>query len=240
MTAPISISAKTLRMMLAAVLPHGGVDDTLPTLNAVRLEVRGGVLYLIATDRYSIGVARQPVPGATIAPVPDQDGLLGLADAQNLYERLEGRDVGPATIVITDGEIAVDYGDAVDSWTQVRLMGSTWPDWRKVLREVLAAEPGSLDNRFGIDMRLLARFSIDPGRYGAWEDDEGYVKPEWDAEAARVRIVRPKAPTVLVARGNWFLGAAMPARLDRSDTATAPSWDDWAAVCRPADGEVAA
>jgi hypothetical protein len=229
----ISVAAKTLRMMLAAVLPHASDDDTMPQLMTVRFEVRAGVLYLVATDRYSLAVARFPVPGAAQIPEPDQAVLLPRAYAGQLCEVLAGQE-GTCALLIADGRITADCGAVSSSWETSP--SANWPDWRSVLAKLLTVDPAAADDTFGMDMRLLARFQIDsrPKTRLVWDDeDEWYEEdtPEWDYQPIRLRVTQPDQPAIVVTRGSWFAGAVVCCRMD-GPTATEPQWGSWTEILR--------
>ena len=84
----ISVPAVMLHRMLTAVLPHTGLDETLPALTNVRFDVQGATLILEATDRYTMGVARCGIRGEA----DDQSALLPRKSAKALRKML--RDVG--------------------------------------------------------------------------------------------------------------------------------------------------
>jgi DNA polymerase III beta subunit, central domain len=224
MTTPISIPAQTLRTMLTAVLPHAGRDDSLPALAAVRFEVRDGVLYLVACDRYTIGVARERIVGAKAAGLPDQAAGLPLAGAEYLHQMLEGVS-GIAAIVIAEDKFVVDAAGS-DTWPARSWPTEQWgtyPDWRALLAGMLAAEPGELGESAGIDQNLLARFVIDPGPH-----DPEEPKP------LRLRIApRENAPIALVTHGSWFLGAVTATRCTEVDARS--RWSDWTAALAEPD-----
>ncbi len=231
MSNTITVSAKTLRRMLAGVLPHAGRDDTLPVLNTVKIEVRSGVLYLAATDRFSIGVARQRIPGYLAAAGPDLDALVCVDDAEKLSALVLGDD-RPAPL------LTADLGEAGGTWQTMALDQPEWPSathpWQSVLYPLFGAEPANLDGDFGMELRLLARFAaIDAGPYMPYCDDEDEPDPEWPAEGARMRVICPDGPMVLVTRGEWFIGAAMACRM-RGPRSAPPAWDDWAEALKPA------
>lgn len=251
MNAPVTVPARTLRMMLAGVLPHAATDDMLPTLEAVKIEVRATFLYLAATDRYSMAVTQCRIPGAAHATTAEADALLGRADAQRLFEVLEGHDGSAALVLDTDkNKLTADITDArpgetvCETWDTIALDQPAWPSpkvpWRAMLYGLLDAKPAALDDGFGVEMRLLARFgAIDQCSFRPYLD-EGEDEPEWPEEGSRIRIVRAAgdskaAPAVLVTRGTWFLGAAMACRMPSPVSATPPAWDDWAKVCAPAE-----
>ncbi|WP_436759387.1 DNA translocase FtsK [Streptosporangium sp. V21-05] len=57
----IDLSTKDLHDLITPVLPHAGTDPEVPELGVVLLEVRGDVLYAVATDRYTMAAARHPL-----------------------------------------------------------------------------------------------------------------------------------------------------------------------------------
>jgi hypothetical protein len=221
--------------MLAAVIPHAANEEDLPALEAIRFEVRDGTLFLIATDCYSIGVARCRIPGAQAAPVPDATALLPLCVTEGaLLSMLDCAD-GTAALVFGEDSLTVDTGrDSATYGTDGH--PEHFPDWRVLIAGLLTGEPAELGDTRGIAPLHLAKFQAGP------EDSPGYCE-----EGLRVRIVSPthrkgvplhageREPTVLLARGDWFLGALVPMRLDR-DVAPEPSpWTEWAAATAPAE-----
>lgn len=223
--AAISVPAWKLRRMLEAVIPHAGDDDTLPALMAVRFEVRGGVLYTAATNRYAIGVARCPVPGAQASPPPDDEWQLQIDDARALSGQLaKARDIAALSLTDEGERLAVDLGEETASFT-VSGEGK-WPDWRSLLRGPLAADEIPLGDEFGLDPHYLRPFTQTFGG-----------KLDGEAEPLLVHMRRHTAdgkwPLVLLTRGDWFLGGLMPVRLTpatMTPEAAAGNWADWAAV----------
>ena len=217
----ISVSARTLHRMLTAVLPHTGRDNTLPALQAVSFEVRAGVLYLAATDRYTLGVAREVIPGALIA-APDLGALLARKSAKALRRMLRKAD-GVAAITLSGDRMSVDCGTGTTgSWATVP---GEFPGWRKMLARMLDGEQAPLGDGFGMDLRNVAKFA---------KADS----PSWaDALSLRVTVggqpgddTKP-APSVLFARGDWFIGALMPVRRAESTSSEgAKAWDEWSAL----------
>lgn len=62
----IKVDAQKLAIVLANVLPHAGVDDTLPVLTCVEMTLDADGLTFAATDRYSLA-------WETVAPTMDRD-----------------------------------------------------------------------------------------------------------------------------------------------------------------------
>jgi hypothetical protein len=246
MTSSVSVPAAKLRDMLAAVIPHADNDyeDSLPALEGVRFEVRAGTLFLVATDRYSIGIARCRIPGAEAAPVPDASAILPLDAVRELNRDLESAD-GTAALVFGEDSLTTDTGDATGTWVTDSHL-EHFPDWRKLMHDVLAGDPAELGGKLGVSPVHLAKFalSLNPA------DDRRYCDTP-----LRVRIVSPserngvplhsgeRQPVILVTRGDWFLGALMPTRFGRLGPDAPPQpepWAEWAAVTAPAEKPEAA
>jgi hypothetical protein len=219
--------------MLDAVMPHAGGEDAMPALEAVLFEVRGGTLYLAATDRYSMGIARCRIPGARAAPVADATALLPLrVTGGGLLPMLERAD-GTAALVFGEDSLTVDTGSASATY-KTDSHPEHFPDWRPLLAGILAGEAAELGDARGIAPLHLAKFAAGP------DDTPGYCET-----GLRVRILSPThrkgvllhsgehEPVVLLARGDWFLGALMPMRVDRE--AAPEVWAEWAAVTAPAE-----
>jgi hypothetical protein len=215
--------------MLDAVMPHAGTDDTLPVLMAVRFEVRAGALYVVATNQFTLGAARYVLPAET--PVPDAEVLLRGEDADELRELLDHAGE-TAALVLADG-LRIDAGeDCLAGWEDPRgahPMGWNYPDWQNVLTGLLAADEAPLIPDYGIEPDLLAKFGGDP------ESDFPETRCAEPLMARPVRFVRPVpgASAVLLARGDWFLGAlALIRNVDGLPVDGTP-WELWSAALSP-------
>lgn len=231
MTSSVSVPAAKLRDMLAAVIPHAANEEDLPALEAVRFEVRDGTLFLVTTDRYTIGVARCRIPGASAAPVPDATALLPLCVTEGELLSMLDRAEGTAALVFGDDSLTVDTGrDSATYGTDSH--PEHFPEWRPLLSRFLAGEPAELGDARGVAPLHLAKFA--PGS----DDTPGYCE-----EGLRVRILSPthrggvplhsgeREPVVLLARGDWFLGALMPMRIDHGAVRDdGDPWSEWAAA----------
>src|SRR5450755_2309377 len=154
MSTTISVPAGKLRLMLTAVLPHAGSDDSLPVLCGVNFEMRGGTLFLVATDRYTIGVTREPVPGAIAAELPDQSALLPLEAARDLRRMLK-KQAGVAAILIENGKLTVEAGFVSGSWAT--FADGKFPEWRGLLHRGLSGTTVPLGDKYGVDAEKLTR-----------------------------------------------------------------------------------
>jgi hypothetical protein len=56
--------------LIKPVIPHALNDASCPEINCIRIEVTGGCVYAVATDRYTLGVERKPIDLAiNLSPV---------------------------------------------------------------------------------------------------------------------------------------------------------------------------
>lgn len=230
MTTTIPVSAALLRQCLNAVLPHAGDDDTIPALVAVRVEARDGHLFLAATDRYTIGVARCKIRGGAVEPFGVQLDADAAAELALHLENAAGAADDVAAMVLDGDKLTVDYGPH-----EPRAWGvstAEWPDWRSLLHAALTAERGAeLDDEYGLDPAKLAKFNIAG-------EDEGW----WVPESLRMSVRRSGSPIVVVSYGTWFVGAIMPTRLtvnaqlgDPPPLSPAAIWGEWTVLTAPAE-----
>lgn len=243
MATSISVPAAKLRDMLDAVMPHAGTDDTLPSLNAVQFEVRGGTLFLVATDRYTIGCARYVIPGAADAAPGEAQALLTLEEARGMRRVLGHGGDGVAALTFGKG-LQMDAGEqARGSWAGLKAGKWKYPDWRPVLAGMLGEADAPFTLAAGIDPRYLVRLAAldDP----AWKttarflDDEEWETARRCEEPLMVRAVSLSpdpsidgASSLLLARGDWFLGALMFVRNDGKQRVEGV-WQQWTAALTP-------
>jgi hypothetical protein len=227
MTTSVSVPAAKLREMLEAVIPHASPDDTLPSLVAVRFEVAGGTLYVAATDRYTLAVARYPVPGAQEAPVPDAGVTLPLKAAKSLRRMLKNGQ-GVAALLLADETFSADAGSQSGKWAVTTSL--EFPDWRATLRKMLTAPPAELGDGHGMGAEILGRFTAgaDP-----FTRNPLRIRVTFGGTSQKFNREPEPAPVMVITRGDWFIGAAMPVRIGEYDGHGA--WDDWAAVVAPAE-----
>jgi hypothetical protein len=240
MPTSISVPAAKLRDMLDAVMPHAGTDDTLPSLNAVQFEVRAGTLFLVATDRYTIGCARYVIPGADDAQVQDAAALLMMSEAREMRCNL-GQEAGVVALTFSD-DLRMDAGTGwKGTWEQAGSPKWKYPGWRPVLAGTLAEADAPFTLAAGIDPRYLARFATldDPAWGTRFLDDEEWETVRRCEEPLMVRAVSFKdgpsidgASSLLLARGDWFLGALMFVRNDGKQRVDGV-WEQWTAALTP-------
>jgi DNA-binding transcriptional MerR regulator len=122
----LTIPSAALAYALDAVRFAASTDPELPSLGGVLFDVDGGVLTLVATDRYRLAVSRVPVehaaPVSAIVPSGLADGIRGLAGADDA----------------DDVELVFDGGNVQATAAGRRVAGERldhdFPDYRKLIR----------------------------------------------------------------------------------------------------------
>ncbi|MFD9047804.1 hypothetical protein [Streptomyces zaomyceticus] len=182
---PVAINAHQLGRMLSRTVSHIGSEFVEP-LHGIRLEADDTYLYAIASDQYTIAVARYQHQGldgepfARTVPAPALRSLREWTDAQH------GSD--PVTLTTAEGRLRLSapHSELALAVTD----GQKFFDWRGTLHGVLLQEnEGSVPFPV-LDSRFLSRF--------ADADDKVCVRT---ADGRATLIV-----------GEDFLGAQMPLR----------------------------
>jgi hypothetical protein len=210
--------------LLTQLAPHAGTDDTLPQLRGIHLECDGVYVYGVATDRYTVAVARRAVRllGEDDSPrerwalfLPRESwplvrhvadvaasaktglpGLLSLAPVASVPG-------GPERLTVTTAHHTVTVIAAPTAGYAVVEDPQPFPDWRQLLRKYLGAEVG------GPFEGLLAPAYL--GRWRTAQLDRGAPLTVWSARGA-----------VLVAAGSDFVGVQVPVLRSAQPTAPRP------------------
>jgi hypothetical protein len=187
-TIKIDVPGAELVAGLTAVLPHAGVDDTLPMLAAVNFTVRDGQLMLAATDRFTLGTYRL----GEVEGEVELDVILPRRDAQDLLARAKkckqfspplDFDTAKRELTFTDFERTITYS----------LLDAEFVRWWAVLPERDADK-----TVIGINPVMLARLA----------KATDAKKPEH----VRMEVGLPHKP-FRVEVGERFVGVVMPVRL---------------------------
>lgn len=209
------IAARQFRTMLAQVTPHASKDDTLPLITSIHLECGRGELFAIATDRYTMGIAR--------ATVDSRDTWTGRIDRTDLKTVTAWLRTTPDTIEITGSR----EGDTLTltlshDGSTLRLAcqyAGDLPKWRDLAKGAVAAKPAAVDlNSFST--AFLARWKAAGVVLHTWQGGPGKPLLFTDAEAT-------------------FLGIQMPVRTDERQVSRDSLAEKWArhlpAASAPAD-----
>lgn len=121
-TAPatLRITDHQLRDLLTPIAPHMSPDPDLPAIRLIRLEAGGGYLHAVATNRYTLAVARVHInPDVTwhgSLRADDVDEILGTVDNLDLPAELTQTYTRPAMLrlCLSDGVLRIDALDGLD------------------------------------------------------------------------------------------------------------------------------
>lgn len=201
--AAVSIPGPDLRRLVAAVAPHAAADPDTPALCAVQWEVRGGTLWIAATDMYTIAAARWPLPaGGT--PAATGPVLVPAGEALALAEAV-GADLAAVTIDPAASAVTAAWtGGTYQARQPVPVPGEI-PDWRGVLADLVDGQPASPGGRIMFDPSHLTRFTVRLSR-GRPDSDE---RPPLVRFQLR-RHLSNRRLMYLVTCQDWFIGAISP------------------------------
>ena len=194
-----------LKALLRAVLVHTVREDLFEALEMVVFEVDHTTLYLVATDRHTLGIARtvvKPSPaGVRFAIAVEADALAQTA------RTLRSRE--PVTLTVTSDGVEVDRHRIRQTIPSQTVDG--FPDWRRLFASLASKTPTGGEPT-GFHPRFLTRFQTATcGEY----------------VPLVIRHYGPTEATVITC-GDWFAGALMPMRLH--DAAT-EALNDWLTTC---------
>lgn len=194
-----SLTAYQLTELLRRVDPHIGRNTA---IEGVRLDYDGHHLHAVATDRYTLAVARERAVGtapAWAATVSAQEWTNDVAALHAWADAHPGGDhlhlaAGTEGLTVTS------------SRGKLVLQASTgyFPDWRGLIRTALHHE-GTESPFSGFQSKLLARWQQAGERVTTWQ--AAFDKP-------------------VVVYGHNFVGLQMPMRIG-DDESPAGRWEQW-------------
>jgi DNA polymerase III subunit beta len=179
------VAGEVFGQAVTQVAVAAGKDDTLPMLTGMRLEISGGSLTLVATDRFRLAMrefAWEPAEGLADAAV--------LVPARTLAEAAKslGAAGGKVSVGLASGEGLLGL-DGSGRYTTTRLLDAEFPPYRQLLpaqhssRAVVDVSPlseaikrVSLVAERGTQVRL--EFADGTLRLSAGGDDEGSAEEE--------------------------------------------------------------
>jgi hypothetical protein len=203
----ITIADHTLSRLVAQTKPHMGERNDTESVQNITFEYENGVLYAMATNRFTLAVSRTQVTGGDDEPwlaivhrsqVPELEAAIKLLDAK------------PVTLERTGDQLILSG----ESGTRIAIglspfMKTTF-DWRKVLLTAIERPASS------------AEMAMAPKFFGAWKNLPGPVQM-WSTGEGK--------PTLIVAAD--FLGAQMPmVRRDTENDTLRRELDAWLAARR--------
>ncbi|MGW4695200.1 DNA polymerase III subunit beta family protein [Kitasatospora cineracea] len=195
-----AVNARELQRILSQVEPHVNSEDFLPAIAGIRLEGDGRHLIAIATDRYTMGIARTPLrsdaePWAVTVPGRRVKSLRQWLKAQ---DRL-------ATVVISPTETTVTFESPADE-LRITTAEGDFPKWRGMIAKLIADDPQPVPLT-SYTAEFLAR---------------------WASAGSFLAATQAAADKPLLLFGENFLGLQMPASRsdDRTREKTVAEWAD--------------
>lgn len=210
-----TLTVADLPHLLAQVADHRYRDPySLPTLAGVRLEADTTHLYAVATDRFTLAVARTPL-GTDSHDSAGFAAFLTATDLTTLTALAKATRTRTATLTEQPDTLTVRLDQHRLDLPAHHQERDTFPQWRPLLRPALRGEP-ALAEEIGLAPWLLARWTAHlPAR------DRYTPLLVWGTG--------PGEPLVL-ARGEDFLGLQMPVTLEDRDNSRARVREQWEPV----------
>ncbi|GGM77934.1 DNA polymerase III subunit beta [Longimycelium tulufanense] len=209
---------------VSQVAVAAGKDDTLPMLTGVRLEIDGGTLTMVATDRFRLAMRQFPwEPEGSVEPTAV------LVPARTLSEAAKtlGTAGGEVELALGSGDGLLGLAGA-GKRTTTRLLDAEFPKYRQLLPAehataaivevapfVEAVKRVSLVAERGTQVRL--EFTESAVRLSAGGDDEGSAEEELPAELTG-------EPLTIAFNPGYLLDGLAAVRTDRAHLSfTTPS-----------------
>lgn len=203
----ITIADRTLSRLVAQTRPHVGNLIDAEAVQCITFEYEVGVLYAMATNRFTLAVARTQV---TTGSDSSWHAIVHRTQIPELAAAIKLLDAKPVNLE-RKGDRLVLSGD---SGTRIAIELSPFAkkplDWRKILLPALEREASA------------HQMAMEPKFFGAWKGLPGPVQM-WSTGEGK--------PTVIVAAD--FLGAQMPIRMrDGAHDTLRAEMAAWAAAKR--------
>lgn len=184
MTTGSTLTAYQLGELLRKVDPHIGRHSGYGAINGVRLDADGHHLHAIATDRYTLAVARTRLHNTD----PTWALTISTRDLPALTGWLE-----------VDGENNVHLSPGTDDVTltsdrrklTIPAHSGEFPDWRGLFRTAMEHEPGETP-------------------YSGWQSE---LLKRWETAGHEVHTWQPGPTKPLIVISHEFLGMQMPTRV---------------------------
>ncbi|MEU9310920.1 hypothetical protein [Streptomyces sp. NPDC048256] len=203
----ITIADHTLSRLVAQTRPHVGNLVDAEAVQCLTFEYDRGVLYAMATNRFTLAVARTQVTSGTDKP---WHAIVHRVQLPELAAAIKLLDSKPINLERTRDQLVLSGDSGTRIAIELSPFVKTPLDWRKVILPTLEREASS------------HQMAMEPKFFGAWKSLPGPVQM-WSSGEGK--------PTLIVAAD--FLGAQMPIRLrDGKDDTLRGELDAWAAAKR--------
>lgn len=211
----ITIADRTLSRLVAQTKPHMGEKSDVESVQNITFEYERGVLYAVATNRFTLAVSRTQVTGGDDEP---WTAIVHRTQVPELEAAIRLLDTKPVTLERTGDQLILSG----DSGSRIAISLSPFAklgfDWRTVM--LAAIERPASD----------AQMAMTPKFFGAWKNLPGPLQM-WSTGEGK--------PTLIVAAD--FIGAQMPVRARDSENDTLRrELDAWLAAKRDEPAEKAA
>lgn len=197
-----TLTAYQLTELLRRVDAHVGRNNGYGGIEGVRLDYDGQYLHAVATDRYTLAVAREravgiaPAWAVTISAAQWTDNV---ATLRAWAEAHPGEDHVHLTAGTYELTATSNRGKLV-----LQTGGGHFPEWRDIIRTALHHDPTE-SPWSGFESRLLARWETAGGRITTWQS--AFDKP-------------------VVIYATNFVGLQMPMRIGDEES-PAGRWETW-------------
>jgi hypothetical protein len=211
----ITIADHTLSRLVAQTRPHVGNLADAEAIQNITFEYDNGVLYAMATNRFTIAVSRTQITGGDDKP---WHAIVHRLQIPELAAAIRLLDTKPVNLDRTRDQLVLSGESGTRITIGLSPFAKTPLDWRKILMPALERETSS------------SQMVMTPKYFAAWKNLPGPVQM-WSSGEGR--------PTLIVAPD--FLGAQMPVRArDGENDTLRRELDAWMAAKRDDTAQPAA
>jgi len=205
-----TLKAADLHRILTAAKAFASTDPTMPMLGTVRIEATETHIIAVATDRFTLGVARADYAGEAFIATLDRshvDTLIKMAKTVKRDESWREVTVDIVDAVHTYEPTVIEFRFTTGESLSVRTSDHDFPKFRQLIPSATLLETENVTpvKLASFDASKLAQFTKVPGheRMALW--------------------IRDSKPTV-VRIGDDFIGLIMPVRQPEGTVWTTPEW----------------
>ncbi|MFG2977734.1 hypothetical protein ACGFYY_32680 [Streptomyces sp. NPDC048331] len=205
------ITAYQLGELLKKARPHIGDELAPAAVQGMRLDCDGVHLHAVATDRYTLAVARVGIrPTPAWALTLTQDALIALTAWTTDID-------DSATLTLTPGKDTLNVSAGGGRQLTVGTRDETWPDWRTLIRRHLDTLPETA-------------LTPEPAPSSGWSSE---FLARWTAAGYALTVWHNAAAGPLVILGHDLIGLQMPMNSKHTTTPEAV-WTGWQNSLTPA------